>query len=142
VPAPRPVASVRSRLALVRDVPAGSTAGYNATYVASGAERWGTAAIGYGDGLPRALANRGSALVGGARVPVIGRVSMDMTTVNLSGVPAAVGDVATWIGEDGDDRITVDDVAILAGTISYEILTGLGQRLPRIERTDETEARE
>jgi alanine racemase len=133
LPVPRPVASVRSRLALVRDVPAGTTAGYDVTYAASAAERWGTAAIGYGDGLPRALANRGAALVCGLRVPVIGRVSMDMTTVKLTGDRAVVGDVVTWIGEDGAERITVDDVAALAGTISYAVLTGLGQRLPRIE---------
>jgi alanine racemase len=60
-------------------------------------------------------------------------VSMDMTTVKLTGDRAVVGDVVTWIGEDGAERITVDDVAALAGTISYAVLTGLGQRLPRIE---------
>jgi alanine racemase len=135
VPEPAPVAAVRSRLVLVRDQPAGSTAGYSATYVARDRERWGTVAIGYGDGIPRCLGNNGAVLVRGRRVPVIGRVSMDLITVSLSGVPAAaVGDVVTLIGEDGGERITVDEVASWAGTIGYEILTGLGARLPRVER--------
>jgi alanine racemase len=133
LPEPRPVASVRSRLVLVREMPAGSTLGYGATHVARAPERWGTVSIGYGDGLPRTLGNRATALIGGHRVPVIGRISMDTVTVNLAGVRASVGDVVTWIGADGADRITLDDVAALAGTISYEILTGLGPRLPRIE---------
>lgn len=137
VPAPRPVAALRSRLSLVREKDRGSTAGYGATYVAPGPDRWGTVAVGYGDGIPRALGNRGSALVRGRRVPVIGRVSMDLVTVSLAGVPeAAVEDVVTLIGEDGAERITVDDVASLVDTIGYEILTGLGRRLPRIERHD------
>jgi alanine racemase len=136
VAVPRPVASVRARLALVRVMPAGSTAGYASTYAARNEERWGTISIGYGDGLPRALGNRGSALVGGVRVPMIGRLSMDLLTVLLRDAPAArPGDVVTLIGADGDERITVDEVASLVDTIGYEILTGLGRRLTRIERS-------
>jgi alanine racemase len=136
VAAPRPVASVRARLALVRVMPAGSTAGYASTYAARNEERWGTISIGYGDGLPRALGNRGSALVGGVRVPMIGRLSMDLLTVLLRDAPAArPGDVVTLIGADGGERITVDEVASLVDTIGYEILTGLGGRLTRIERS-------
>lgn len=134
-PRPAPVASVRSRLVLVKDVEAGSSVGYGATHRATGPERWGTLAIGYGDGFPRALGNRGGALVRGRRVPIIGRISMDLTVVDLTGVPEArVGDVATLIGRDGDAEIRVEEVAELAGTIGYEILTNLGQRLPRIGR--------
>jgi alanine racemase len=130
---PRPVVSLRARITLIREVPAGSTVGYGATYTARGAERWGTLGIGYGDGLPRSLATAGgTALVRGRRVPIIGRISMDMTVVDLSEVPAAeVGDVATLIGEDGGTEIMLDAVADQAGTISYEILTGLTERLPR-----------
>jgi alanine racemase len=136
IAAPRPVASVRARLALARGKSPGSTAGYAATYTARNAERWGTVSIGYGDGLPRALGNRGSALVHGVRVPMIGRLSMDLLTVLLRDVPAArPGDVVTLIGADGDERITVDEVASLVDTIGYEILTGLGRRLTRIERS-------
>lgn len=134
VVSPRPVVSVRTRLVLVRDVPPGSTVGYGATHVSRGWERWGTLAIGYGDGLPRRLGNRGSALVRGQRVPFVGRISMDMTVVDITAVPdAVVGDVVTLIGADRGAEISVDDIAALAETISYEILTGLRPRLPRVE---------
>ena len=134
-PAPAAVAAVRARLALVRDVPPGSTVGYGATHAAREWERWGTVAIGYGDGLPRILGNAGAALVRGTRVPIVGRISMDMLVVELSAVPgAAPGEVVTLVGRDGECEITVDDVAAQAGTISYEVLTGLTARLPRVER--------
>lgn len=141
VPVPDPVVSVRARVVLDRTVAAGSTLGYGATHVAGPSERWGTLGIGYGDGLPRALGNRGEALVRGRRVPIVGRVSMDLTTVRLDGVPeAGQGDVATLIGLDGDETITVDDVAERVGTIGYEILTGLSPRLPRLERSSSEES--
>ena len=85
------------------------------------------------NGLPRALSNRGEALVEGARVPIIGRISMDVTVVNITGVSGAgPGTVATLIGQDGDTAVSVDEVAAWADTISYEVLTGLTPRLPRI----------
>lgn len=131
---PEEVASVRARVALVRDVPAGWSCGYGATYTSRRPERWGTLAIGYGDGLPRRLATAGGeALVRGRRVPIIGRISMDMTVVDLTDVPSAEpGDVATLLGRDGGEGIGLDEVAARCGTISYEILTGLGARLPRV----------
>ena len=131
---PLPVASVRARLVLVRDVPRGATVGYGATYRATRGERWGTVAIGYGDGVPRALSTGGGqAIVRGVRVPIIGRISMDMTTIDLTEVPdAEPGDVVTVIGADAGAEITLDEVARRCGTISYEILTGLTPRLPRV----------
>jgi len=131
---PAPVVSLHARLVLIKDVPAGATAGYGATYTAALPQRWGTLGIGYGDGLPRVYSpGRGEVIVRGRRVPIIGRISMDMTTVDLTGVPEArTGDVAVLIGEDGGERITVDEVAHKCGTISYEILTGLTSRLPRV----------
>ena len=137
LPEPDPVASVRARVVQVRDALPATTLGYGATYAARGWERWATLAIGYGDGLPCALGNCGAALLRGHRVPIIGRVSMDMTVVNISDVEGVeVGDVATLIGESGEERITVDEVAGLAGTISYEVLTGFTNRLPRIWMDD------
>lgn len=137
LPSPEPVASVHARVVHVRDVPEGTTCGYGATYTSRGPERWATLSIGYGDGLPRALGNRGHALLGGRRVPIIGRVSMDVTVVNIGAAGGVgVGDVATLIGRDGAEEITVDEVAALAGTISYEVLTGLTRRLPRIWSDD------
>src|SRR5690606_14964472 len=125
---PAPVASVRARLVLIEGVPAGSPVGYGATHRATRAERWGTLAIGYGDGLPRRLATAGGeVLLRGRRTRIIGRISMDMTTIDITDLPEAeIGDEVTLIGDSGDDRITVDEVAIRCGTISYEILTGLG----------------
>jgi alanine racemase len=133
---PKPVVTLRSRLAVVRDVPPGSTVGYGATHVARGWERWGTVTIGYGDGVPRRLGNRGSAVVHGTVVPFVGRTSMDMVVVDISDVPdAEVGDMVTLIGRDSNSEITLDGVAELAETISYEVLTGLRPRLPRVETT-------
>jgi alanine racemase len=132
-PRPEPVASLHARIALVRSVPSGTTLGYGSTYTSSRDERWATLAIGYGDGLPRALSNRGCAILHGTTVPIIGRISMDVTVVDITDVEAArEGDVATLIGSDGDLVRTVDEVAAEAGTISYEVLTGLTDRLPRV----------
>lgn len=132
-PAPVPVAAVRATVAHVRDAEAGTTLGYGSTYTATTSERWGTLSIGYGDGIPRSLSNRGEVIVNGVRVPIIGRISMDVTVVDISGVAGvAPGTVATLIGRDGGVSVSVDEVAAWAGTISYEVLTGLTPRLPRI----------
>ena len=134
IPPPRGVAAVRARIVLVRDAPAGTTVGYGATYTAPRPERWATLAIGYGDGYSRKLGNRGFALVRGRRVPVVGRISMDMTVVDVSTVPdVQVGEVATLLGRDGVEEILLDEVATQAETIGYEVLTGLTPRLPRVE---------
>ncbi len=133
LPAPEPVIAVRARVCRVVDAPAGTTVGYGATYSASSDERWATVSIGYGDGLPRSLGNRGSVLIGGRRAPIIGRISMDVTVANISALDGVEpGDIATLVGRDGSEDITLDDVATLAGTISYEVLTGLTPRLPRV----------
>lgn len=139
---PAAVASVRARLALVREVPAGTTVGYGAEYTARRPERWGTLSIGYGDGIPRALwTGRGEVLIAGRRAPIIGRISMDVTTVDLTELPGVEpGAVATLLGRDGGEEITVDQLAARCGTISYEILTGLTTRLPRVYE-DGTERR-
>lgn len=132
-PTPDPVVSVHARVVHTRDAPAGTTLGYGATYTSAGDERWATLSIGYGDGLPRSLGNRGHALLGGVRAPIIGRISMDVTVVDISDVPEVTeGDVATLIGSQDASVISLDEVAGLAETISYEILTGLTPRLPRV----------
>ena len=130
---PDPVAAVRARIVRVQDVPAGTTAGYGATYQASGPERWATLSLGYGDGYRRSASNRAQVLIRGKRVPVVGRVSMDMTVANITGLEGVVpGDVATVLGADGDEEILLDEVARWMDTISYEVLTGFTTRLPRI----------
>lgn len=132
-PAPEEVAAVRARVVHVRPAPEGTTLGYGSTYQSRGDERWATVAMGYGDGLPRALGNRGHALVRGKRVPIIGRISMDVSVVDITHVAGVrPGDVATFVGSDGSESIPVDEVAGLLGTISYEILTGFTPRVARI----------
>ena len=134
---PEEVARVHARVTLIREVPEETTLGYGATYRSSRAERWATLGIGYGDGLPRVLGNRGSVLLAGRRAPIIGRISMDMTVVDITDHDGVeVGDTATLIGRDGESNITLDEVADLAGTISYEILTGLAVRMPRVWKTE------
>jgi alanine racemase len=133
IAAPEPVVQLRARVVHLKEAEPGDTVGYGATYRAQNSQRWATLAIGYGDGLPRALGNRGHALLRGVRAPIIGRISMDVTVVDITGVlDVGLGDTATLIGTDGEDRITLDEVAGLAGTISYEVLTGLTPRIPRI----------
>ena len=133
LPDPEPVVSVRARVVHMRQAHAGDTVGYGATYRAESNERWASLGIGYGDGIPRLLGNQGSILIHGCRAPIIGRISMDVTVVNISEIPnVSLGDIATLIGSDKDEQITIDEIAEQADTIGYEILTGLSPRLPRI----------
>src|SRR5260370_38204857 len=98
--------------------------------MATGKARVGSVAIGYADGVHRPRSNRGQMLVRGRRAPLIGVVSMDAITLDVSDVPGVqVGDVATLIGADGDERITAEEVAEWSGTISYEVLTSIGRRV-------------
>ena len=128
---PETAVAVRARVVLVRDVPGGSTCGYGATYRSKESERWAAVGIGYGDGLPRSLGNRGWGIADGRRVPVLGRISMDTTVVGVSG-DTSPGDVVTFLGRDGETELTLEEVAELADTIGHEVLTGLSPRLPRI----------
>jgi alanine racemase len=129
----RPVLTLKSRLIDVRDVPAGGTVGYGRTWRATVPSRIATLGIGYADGLPRAASNRGEVLVRGRRVPIAGRVSMDLTTIDITAVPEAEpGDVAVLIGRQGGDAIGADALASAAGTIPWEILARLGARVPRV----------
>ena len=127
------VASVRARVLEVRDVPAGTSVSYGATYRTPGPARLATLGIGYADGYPRTLSGRGRVLIGGRPAPVRGIVSMDSIVVDVTGRDEVRrGDVATVLGTDGDEEITVEELAEACDTISYEILTGWSARLPRI----------
>jgi alanine racemase len=129
---PEPVAHLRARVIDLRTVGDGDTVSYGATWRAGGARRIATLGIGYADGYRRALSNRGTVLLNGRRVPVAGIVTMDMTMVDVTEVDCEIGDVATLIGRDGDDVLTVDDVAATAQVLSYELLVGLKLRVPRV----------
>jgi alanine racemase len=128
----RPILSLRSAVIDLRDLAPGDTVGYGRTFKAPGPVRIATLGIGYADGLPRAAGNHAEVLVAGGRAPIVGRVSMDLTTVDVSALPqTALGDVATVIGERDGTRLGADALARACGTISWEILARLGPRLPR-----------
>jgi alanine racemase len=129
----RPVLSLKARLMRVMELAPGQTVSYGRTWRAHRPSRIGLIPCGYADGLPRALSNRGWVLVRGRRVPIVGRVCMDMTMVDLTTVPEAqVGDEVVIIGRQGDEEVTADEIASLCYTISYEILCGIGPRVPRV----------
>jgi alanine racemase len=131
-PGTRPVLALRSVVTHLKTVGPGDTVGYGATWRSVGRTPVATVAIGYADGVHRARSNRGHVLVRGHRAPLIGVVSMDAITVDVSNVPGAqVGDVVTVIGDDHGDRITAEEVAEWSKTISWEVLTSMG---PRVER--------
>ncbi|MDQ6633584.1 MAG: alanine racemase [Gemmatimonadota bacterium] len=128
---PEPVVSVRARIVEVRTVADGETVSYGATWRARGERRIATVPVGYADGYRRSLSNRGVALLGGRRIPVAGRVTMDMTMFDVTDTDAALGDLVTLLGRDGTDTITVSELSAQSELSPYEILTGLRLRLPR-----------
>jgi alanine racemase len=134
-PVLRPALRLRTAITQVKDVPAGSSISYGRTFVAPHDMRIATIPIGYADGLARPLSNCGQVLIAASRVPIVGRVCMDMTMVDVSSLPdVRLGDEAVLIGRQGDDEITADEVADLSGTISYEVLCRIGPRVPRLYR--------
>jgi alanine racemase len=136
---PEPVLSFHARVVLVKDLPAGTAVSYNRTKTLSRPTRVAIVAVGYGDGVPTAASNRGSFLVRGQRCPILGRVTMDQTIVDVTEVPSVVvGDIATILGAQGADRITVAEFCAWSDCIPWEALCTLTQRVQRVYRTDRT----
>lgn len=132
-----PVLALRTRVVFLKDVPAGTPVGYGSTWRSHRDTRIATLAIGYGHGLPWRLRD-GEVLLGGRRAPLVGRLSMDYATVDVGHLPGVeVGDIATLVGRDGNDILSLDDLARAADTIPYEIGCSLG-RLPRVHRGGES----
>ncbi len=132
-PALRPVMSLHTRIAHLKTVPAGESLGYGRTFVTARDSRIATLPIGYQDGLPRSLSNVGEVIVRGQTAPIVGRVSMDWTIIDVTGVSGtAVDDEVLIVGESGPALIKAETVARLADTISYEITCGISKRVPRI----------
>jgi alanine racemase len=130
-----PALALRALVTHVKTVRKEDTVGYGATWRAKEAARVATVAIGYADGVHRMRSNRGHVLIRGRAAPLIGTVSMDAITADVSGIEGvSVGDTATLIGRDGDERITAEHVGRWSGTISYEALTSLGRRVERVYR--------
>jgi alanine racemase len=128
----RPVMSLRTRITLLKWIAPGETLGYGCTFTAARPTHVATLPIGYADGYPRALSNRGRVLVRGHYAPVVGRISMDLAMVDVTDVPnVAPDDVVTLIGTDGAHTITAEELAAACNTISYEITCGISRRVPR-----------
>jgi alanine racemase len=129
----RPVLALRARVARLLQVERGATVGYGRTWAATRPARVALVMAGYADGYRRGFSNRAHVLLRGRRAPVVGRVAMDMCMVDVTAVPdAEVGEVVTLLGRDGDEEVSADELAALDGTISWEILSGIGARVPRL----------
>ena len=129
----RPAMALRSRIAAVTEHEAGDSISYGCTYTITRKSRLAVVPIGYADGLHRALSGKIDMLVRGRRCPQIGRICMDMCMVDVTDVPdAREGDTATIFGTDGNETISVDELAETAGTISYELLCAVSPRVPRV----------
>ena len=129
----RPVLSLHTQLVFLKDLPAGAPVGYDGIFITRRPTRLGVIPFGYHDGMRRTLANKGSVIVRGRRVPVIGKVSMDYATIDITHVAgASVGDQVTIIGRERDAVITVEEMAAMAGTSPYDFLCGLGRRVVRV----------
>jgi len=130
-----PVLTLKTRVAQVRELPAGTTLGYGRTWCLAAPTRVATISAGYADGLPLALTNRGFVFIGGRRCRILGRISMDYTTVDVTDVPGVkAGDEVVCFGKCGKDAITPDDWAAVKGTHAYDIICSLGTRVQRVVR--------
>lgn len=133
----KPVMSLKSRVLSIRDLPEDWPVGYDATYTSGDNSKIGIVPIGYGDGLPYQLSNKGFVIVRGRKAPIVGRICMDYTIIDLSKVPEAkIGDEVVIIGEQGGEVISAKDLARLTGQIPYSVITNLKGRIQRqvIER--------
>lgn len=136
IPDLRPALTLKSFIAQVRLLPAGHSISYGRTYTLSEPRRIATVPVGYGDGYPREMGNAGCALVAGRRVPVAGRVCMDMLNLDVTEVPdASTGMEVVLIGAQGEERITVEEIARIIQTTQHEITTSLTARVPRVYLT-------
>ena len=130
----RPVMTWKTRIALIRDMPAGHGISYGRTFITPREMRVATLSAGYADGYPRHASNRDAAvLVGGKRCPLLGRVTMDLIMIDVSQIEdAAVGDEVVLMGRQGDEEISTTELAERADTITWEIITRIGSRVRRV----------
>ncbi len=127
-----PILTVRTRVVHLQTIAPGATVGYGSTWTAGRASRIAVLPVGYDDGVNWRLSNRGSVLIRGARAPIVGRVSMDYTTVDVTDIPGVeLGEQVTLLGRDGADRIRVEELAEHIGTIPYEVMCSIGKRVAR-----------
>ena len=129
----RPLMSLKTTVAAIRPFEQGITVSYGRTYETDSTRVLAVCPIGYADGLPRRLSGHAEFLLHGKRVPVVGRICMDMCMVDITNVPdVRVGDTVTVVGRDGGEEVTWDSWADFLGTISYELVCGINKRVPRL----------
>jgi len=137
-----PLMRWRTEIVRLKELPAGHGIGYGTTFHTTRPSRIATLPVGYADGYSRRFSNRGEVLVRGLRAPVVGRVSMDLVTIDVTGIPeAAAGDEVVLLGRQGSDEISVEELAAKLDTISYEVFCNVGARVPRVYRDGDTLAR-
>ncbi len=128
-----PAMEIKSHVAFVKTVPAGTGIGYNATYVTNQPRTIATVPVGYGDGYPRAMSNKGQVLIHGKRVPIVGRVCMDQMMIDVTEVPEVKrGDTVTLMGIEGQEQITAEEIGSLSHSFHYEMVCNVGKRIPRV----------
>ena len=132
-----PLLSLKSHLVHVKTLEAGRSISYGGTFRTDTEKRIATVPVGYGDGYPRSLSNKGYVLIRGKRAPICGRVCMDQFMVDVTDIPEAKpGDEVTLIGTDGTDQITMEELGELSGRFNYEFACDLGKRIPRVYYRD------
>lgn len=128
----KPALSLKTRVVFIKKLPKGSGVSYGHDYIAPRDTRIATLPIGYGDGYPRILSGRAPVLIGGKHFQVAGRICMDQTMVDVGDAPVKIGDEVVLIGSQKNAKITTEELAGLSQTIPYEIVCGLGSRIPRV----------
>lgn len=128
----RPVMEIKSHISYIKEVEAGVPVSYGGTFVTKRRTRIATIPVGYGDGWPRSLSNRGYVLIGGKRAPILGRVCMDQFMVDVTDIPAQELQEVTLMGRDGGAELSVDTLGALSGRFPYEFVCGISKRVPRL----------
>lgn len=128
----KPIMQLKSHISFVKTVEKGFKVSYGSTFVTDKKTVIATVPVGYGDGYPRALSNKGYVLVNGSKARIIGRICMDQFMIDVTDIPVKRGDEVILIGSDGKNDITVDDIAALSGGFNYEIICDINDRVPRV----------
>lgn len=127
-----PVMELKSHIVHVKTITEGTRISYGGTYTAPGERRIATIPVGYGDGYPRSLSNRGFVLIRGVRAPIVGRICMDQFMADVTGISAEVLDEVTLLGRDGEEEITIEELSAISGRFPYEFVCDIGKRVRRV----------
>ena len=133
----KPAMTMTSKITYIKELPPGLGNSYNSTYITTKKTKVATIPVGYADGYPRSLSSKGRVLINGHSVPVIGRICMDQFMVDVSDIAdVKVGDKVTLFGKDGEENITIEEIASCAGSFNYEFICDIGKRVPRVYYKD------